>query len=330
VALADDLLATYQAEVATLQEELQEVFNAARQEFRETRDPSIWMDLGEAMEPFRERKERLNQAFLDDVRLVLTPAQDENWDDAMRMRRRMRTMNDGLLSGESVDLVATVQGLDLPEDTEETVRPVLRQYEIELDRALVERNKKYEEGQAEGMRLWREQNFEEIERLFDDARDAAVAVRDINRRFARQIGSMLEGESADAFQREFRERSFPTVYRETYAKRAMNTVEQFEDLTPDQQTEMEQIRASFAREFAALASKQETAIEEREMTRTARDMFGWGRRGGGGGGGEMGELREERRELEERTVERIRRVLNEDQASRLPERPSRDWRRRDA
>jgi len=325
-AVAEDLLVTYQREVEELREEIQAVAEAARAEWEETRDRSIWFDFRDAMEPFEQRKERLNEAFLDDLRLVLTPEQDERWEEAMHMRRRMRTLDDdGLVSGENVDLVETVRSIDLPEETRQTVRPVLRQYASDLDRVLVKRNETYEESQEQGLQLFREGNFDEIEKLFDEARESAIAVRDVNRRYARQIQTMLEAEQAERFEREFKERSFPNVYRETQGQTALNTVAQFEDLTSDQQTQIEQIRASYERELEAINAKHEEAIEERELNRSARDMFGrgrWDRRGDD----ELGELRAERRELDERVIDRVRRVLTDAQAQRLPERPSTDWR----
>jgi hypothetical protein len=325
--LASQLLQGYLAEMTRLGENVRAMMDGARAEFRETRDPRVWQDLMEAMGPFEEEKRTITQRFMEDLRLILEPEQDDKWDDVERFHRRYTSFSDdALLSGENVDLIAAVGDMDLPADQMAAVEPILEQYALEIDRALRERNKVYEESMEGAMQLWRDQDFEEMQKRFDNSRDAAETVRDVNRRFAREVETTLEREFASEWSREFKARSFPRVYRATPTVEAFETALAFDDLTPEQREEISAMRDAYRARVGSVNDEIAGAIEESEMSRSIMSFFGRGRNNDSN---EVREARDEKRELERQTQDRLRALLTEDQRDRLPDRESnRDWRDR--
>lgn len=324
---AAELLQGYMAEVTTLGDDVRAIMDGARQEFRETRDPSVWQDLMSAMEPIQERKDEMTERFLEDLRLILEPEQDERWPEVERYHRRYASFSqNGLLSGETVDVIEAVRDLELPEGQMATITPILDQYALELDRALIQRDKVYKESMEGAMDLWRNQEFDEMEKRYDRARDEATKVRDINRRFARQVQIALDDQQAREWEREFKERSFPRVYRPTPTSAALTAAIAFDDLTPEQLDQVEAMRTDYSKRAGIMNDEIAQAIEEGEMNRGVQAMFGRGR---GGESEEIRDAREKRRELDEEFMSKLRATLTDEQAAKLPEREdNRDWRER--
>jgi hypothetical protein len=224
-----------------------------------------------------------------------------------------------------------VRTLDLPAESAQKVDPLLSQYAVEVDRALIERNKAYEEGLSRGRALFFERNFDEMEKLFEKSRDAAVKVRDVNQRYARQILNTLDTEQAAKLQREIDKRSFPQVYRETYAQKAFDAAAGIEGLSAAQKTQVADLKSAFERDLDAANRKLADAIAESEMNRTVRSMFGRGPRGRGRGGDDESDsvraAREAKQDLSSRMLDRLRDTLGPDLASKLPEREGvENWR----
>jgi hypothetical protein len=90
-------------------------------------------------------------------------------------------------------------------------------------------------------------------------------------------------------------------------------------LDENQRASVRAIADGYARDLAAANKEMAAAIEEREKTADARQLFR-GRGGRGGRGEGMDELYESRRSLEESTLESLRKVLTPEQFATMPER----------
>lgn len=321
---AKDLLQGYQGEFQTVSGEFRKKMEAARDEMRQNGDPSMWRELMPVMEEYQAKLTKLESTFIEDFKLTLNEDQVAKWDAFERLRRRDTTLDQGgLVSGETVDLFAVVQDAKVPADAMPAVQPLLDQYEIELDRALVERNAIYEQVMRRGMEMWQNQDMNGIQEGFQKARDAAVKLRDVNRRFARQIeGALPEGEARTTFANLFKEKSFPRVYGDSYVVNTLKSAEGLEDVQSAQKEQLAEIRTSYERESAVVNDKLAKAIEENELNRSAMSMMGMG-----GGSEEVRTLREERRTLDNGYYDKILAVLTEEQRKQMPERPANDWRR---
>ncbi len=322
---AEGLLEAYMADFQSLREEYRRIVDAARDEFRETRDRKVWEDLQEVSGVYEGRRKQLDEQFLNDFKLVLTAEQAAEWGDVERFRRRFYTLGQGgLVSGETVDLTRIVTDLTLTEEQRESVAPILDRYTEALDRVLVERNELYEQGTSDAMRLWQEQRFDEMQRRFEEARDAATRLRDINRQYARQMEASLGQDAGARFEREFLKRSFPDIYTDSAGMRALDMTLLMEDLTEDQAQRVSDLQTQFMRQVEQSNAQLQTLTEQSEENRSVRDMFGMGRNQGSD---ELRDARRAREQLDRTVMDRLKSVLTPEQYSQLPGQERPDWRR---
>ncbi|MCA9310425.1 MAG: hypothetical protein KDA21_04415 [Phycisphaerales bacterium] len=321
--LADSMLDAMDTDWEKQRDEMRDIMRDAREEFQETRDFTVWEDLRPIMEEFGKKREAMEASFLSDLKLLLDEDQTEEWPRVERMLLRQRSLRDGLLSGEAVDLVEISNDLELESDSKEALRPVLDQYEVEMHRALEHRNEVFEDGMSQGMSLFQNQDFETIDKLFAKATEASERVRDTNARYARQMIQLLpEGDQA-AFEERYQRESFPRVYRDAWVVSAVESAETFDDLTVDQRERVTEMRTAYERDARPLNERWAEAIRESESKRTFQDMFGGGR-----DSESTREAREARQSLDQRYEEQLKSILTEDQVSRLPEQDRRDFRER--
>jgi hypothetical protein len=293
-----------------------------REEARQARDPEMWRRMGEEMESLRVLQQDTERAFMNDVKLMLTSEQLGEWPRLERARRRETTIGLGMMTGERVDVVTLVNELELPEEKLGALRPVLDRYEQELDSALVRRNEFYDRGREmmRGGGMMRggmdPAQMAEMEKLFNDGREASKRVRDTSARFGRQIESLLDGEYRERFSENFRRSAHPLAYRATRADRAVEVVGSMDDLDASQRSAVQAIIDQHTRQISTANQELARAIEQSEDSMTIRDMFGGG---GGMRNAAVREKTERKRELSDGTINRLRGVLTPEQQSRLDE-----------
>jgi hypothetical protein len=303
---------------------VQEQIDKAREQARDG-DNSGFMAMRDTMTKFREERATLEKTFLQDFQAVLTPEQQALWPKVERVRRRDTTINRGLMAGERVNLFEIVEESKLPSDVMTQVTPILDQYEVDLDRVLIERNKVQEEGIATFTRggfgrQGEPPDMEKMQKAFNEGREASVKVRDTNRRYAKQIEGVLPEERKAAFDAAVKEASFPDVYRPSQVTRQITSVSGFADITADQKQQLSDLKEQYARESSPLADKLATAQEEQQMKMSAQDMMQMFR---GEQEGPVADLRRQRRELDRAFGEKLKAILTPEQVERLPQQDDR-------
>ena len=337
--LVRDLFDGYQQEFRAAATGIREKMEAAREQARAQREAggeragggqggAAFSEIRDTMTQFRTQRDKMEQGFFADVQAVLTPEQTALWPKVERTRRRERTMQRGLMSGERMDVMRLVDEASVTGETRATIAPLLEQYEMDLDRALVERNKVYDDGLGEAMANFRgpedAQNPEALaraQRLMTAARDASVRVRDTNRRYARQVMEALPAEQRPAFERAIKQASFPGVYRATRTSRELTAAAGFADVDATQRQAITELTTSYNRQLEVLNDQLATATEQNEMSMTVERLVRRFGRGGGGGGDDdpAADLREKRRELDRTTTDGLRKLLTTEQVERLPQ-----------
>lgn len=332
------LLEGMQTEWDAIARKTRDEVDAIREEFQGDRDPAVFAErMPEIMRRQREARARLEQSFMADFKALLTDAQQADWPLVERAHRRESTITQGRFSGESVDLVRLVESLNLPEPASAAVRPILSQYEADLDRALIERNDLVDRAMqrvaaAGPGAIERAMQDEEFKALREKARKARLNVRDINNRYARQIASTLPPDQAAKFDQEFIRRSFPQVFRDRFAADSLAAAAALSDLTPEQRKAIEAMREAYSLELDRANRAWIDAVRKFEETDEGysaalaggfnfRMRFGEGR--DDDGDNPVARARRDRRELDRKTLENLRGVLNDDQRSRLPQRRER-------
>lgn len=321
--LVQELFEGFQQQFRTEAEVAREKMDGMRERAREQRDPAAFREMRTVMQSFMQKRTALEKQFFEDVRSTLTPEQDALWPRFERLRRREETLRRGRMSGERVDLVALVENAKLPPETLAQLTPMLEQYEAELDRELIQRNKVYEDsmnrlgdGRGDGNL---EQMGEQLQKMLDEARTASVRVRDVNRRYARQVEAALSEDRRATFAKSVREASYPDIWRKTQTTRQFEAAMGFADLTADQKAAIETIRARYDRDAAAANERMEVAQTDMEEKISVQQMFRRGRGGQGEENSPLNDVRRERRDLERTTGEALKKILTPEQQARLPQ-----------
>lgn len=322
------LLEAMQQEFGAAAQEARQQMDDLRAKMRESREPSIAIEkIPAVMSSMRERRAALDEAFMADLRLLLDGPQAELWPTLERMRRRESELNNGMLSGESVDLVRLVSDLNATPEQKAGAMSILDQYELDIDRALQARREKLDRVQARvGTNIANIEALaqdEEFRKLREDVHDARMQVRNTNRRYARQLAAALPPAVAAELGAEFQEASFPQVYRDSFADRSVDAAEGFEDLTPEQRAALEALRAQMAAELASARERLAAAIDKADEQGGAL-AFGMGgmrmdiRTSDDGGADPASEARAAKDQVEQKYLESLRNLLSDTQRDRLP------------
>lgn len=316
--LFDGYMEQFQAESGVARDKSRRLMEEAR----DFQDFSKWREIRDLRTGFSKRSQEMETAFFDDIQMLLDDTQMQRWPALERTRRRLDTIGRGLMSGERVDVIRLVEETELTEDQRSPIESILEQYAMDLDRELTKRNQVYDEAQNYFGSLEGRPDPTELQDLMDRGRAAAIRVRDINERYARQVASALPEEARAGFEDRVKRLSYPQVYRETRAQQTIAGALGLEDLTDDQRTQIEAIRDSYSRDLTASNDRMVRATREMEETMTVRDMFNRG----GGDRGPMGDLMRERRDLETSVLQRVRGLLTDAQVEQLPRRNEDDRR----
>lgn len=317
------LLESYQQSYRDKAQPVRDRMDKAREDFRETRDPSVWTDVRKETEKFRPVGEQLTQTFMNDLKSVLNEQQAAKFPSFERALRRNQTINRGLLSGERVDLVALLEKQEIPEQSRAEIAPLVEQYEIDLDRELQARTKLWEELMPKMGELM-PQMFggggapKELQDIMDKGRDAGMRVRDVNRRYARQISGLLPDPAKSKFDTEFERESYPMAFRDTRISRQLTAVAGFADLSAEQKTSITQLTDTFTKENESLTRQLIEATDKMESTVTADQLMTMFRPGGNDDS-PVGQVNRKRRDLNQSTQEKLEAILTPEQVKRLPQ-----------
>jgi hypothetical protein len=317
------LLESYQQSYRDKAQPVRDRMDKAREEFRETRDPSVWTEVRTETEKFRPVGEQLTQTFMNDMKSVLNEQQAAKFPSFERALRRNQTMNRGLMSGERVDLIALLEKQEIPEQTRAEIAPMLESYEIDLDRELQARTKLWEElmpkmGELMPQMFGGGGASKELQDIMDKGRDAGMRVRDVNRRYARQISGVLPEGVRGAFDTEFEKQSYPMAFRDTRISRQLTAVQGFADLSGEQKESIAQLGETFNKESESLTRQLIEATDKMESTVTADQLMTMFRPGGNDDS-PVGQINRKRRDLNRTTQEKLEAILTPEQVKRLPQ-----------
>lgn len=323
---AKELLASYTTEFEKASREQTEKMRRIADEFRETRDDEVWEQMGPISEKYTKRSAELEKSLLNDIKTLCDEKQLAQWPRVERTRRRDRTIDRGTVSGESVDLVRIVTGLELAAEARAALAAQLEAYEQDLDRVLEARNKIIDQQAASFTPGRGPMTFdvEKFQKQMADAREAGEKVREVNQRYARSIEGLLPETSKAEFSMQVKRASFPMVYRASRTERAFDAALKFDDLDTKQREAIASLRQSYEQDTASLNDKWAAAILDEE-----KDGAGGIALGGGGVmtmsfGDEdsdkpSAQARKARRDADKKAMQSLESLLTDAQKERLPQ-----------
>jgi hypothetical protein len=311
------LLEGYEEQVRKAQEDARTRRREAMEKFRESQDPAVWDTVRDSATADRDARKKLDTQLLTDLSAVMTAEQAAKWPSAERALKRGQSLRRGLLSAERADIMELVQESELPEQTLKELEPVLSQYELDIERQLAERDRLMEAaGMDQMFRMRMSGDNEGLEKFLAERRDAATKVRDINKRYARQIQDALPEDAKPAFAQRFKEESYPDIYRRTQGHRAIDAAWSMSDLSDEQKLKIDDIRNTFTGAADKANATLQTHRDRMEADLTPARLAQEGMRALEDE--DMRSAMRARRELDQGVLAQLKDVLTPEQFEKLP------------
>ncbi|MFG0293920.1 MAG: hypothetical protein ACF8MJ_12315 [Phycisphaerales bacterium JB050] len=270
----------------------------------------------EAMERFRavakearEKAAEMEKLFYEDVQLVLTPEQREQWTSFEKSRDRSRALR-GV--GGAVDVGRVFQsfvekhGAGLDQDALAGAQALAERFGSEIDRQIVERQKLLEQGRPQP---GGEGGFdrEAMREMFEKRREVDEKIAEVSTRYADSIERALPLENREAFRFEINRSSLGGMMRRGSIVERLETAIASDAIDDAQRAQLREIEADMHKQYNALAKEM---ADQRQQARDQRGQEGGrGRdrqRGGDNGGND---LRQRMQDIEDELSTRMRAVL---------------------
>ncbi len=274
------------------------------------------------LSPFVEQAEQWHEQrleFLENVRAILSEPQMALWDEFLRALRRDKELPAGSLMGERVDLLVIARIADLPPAIRATVEPVLREYELALDAALVAREQVDLRNQGRLMRSMASPGDDAL-RMLRERIDASVGVRDVNVGYAARIRDSLPVEHADRFVDLYRAEAFPSIARPTAAGRIFEAALELETISEETRGAIDALHQAYRAELDPLvAGMIQVQLEsEPEVERSKAEQFVNRTNAPTPFSLELNEARRQRTDLDRSYMKELQGLLNRSQFLSLP------------
>ena len=286
-----------------------------------TRDWEAMMKpMGQIALGFMNTMERLEKSFFDDLRaLAIGPEQEAAFARVERARRReqaiaMESMS--MVSGATLDLHDIARTIEVSGNA--SVAEALLAYEAEIDpinRRMIDRAMEFSRSQMRQMQEgfnWDEASMTRMQEAMKEMRDLGTQGKAVNARFARQVMQILPADAQGKWDREVKQRTWPTVYRPSKAERQIESALKLEDLTAAQREGLNAVAESYRRESTPINERWAKTIDD-QQSKDEQSWWGWGADTSG-----TDAIAKEREALDDRFVERVRALLTPDQIARMP------------
>lgn len=332
------------------QESSDESRQKMRDAFQEMRDSGDWQSAASTGIKFardwQRQSQALEQSFFNDVKSVLTKDQLAQWPQYERNWRRRNLLRTGgqpgALAGENIDLYQIVDQVELADDEQLAVDPVLEAYASELDPALITRDRAMTDMTAATTSLMDgKMTTEELESKFKNLQRTHVQIRDMNDRYVQLLVAHLSPEKGAALQKEYLQLGYRGIYSPTRADSYLESVRKNGDLNDAQLQAIDAIEQDFQGQTSAINHQLADLQKKRELddqqqifqrlTQMAQGGFGPGQRGGGranfggGPGGAAGgapdpraQLMQQKNDLVESTLTSVAALLSPEQLAAVP------------
>lgn len=321
----------YAGELASSGAEVREVVREAVERAEVMQDAALLDPAQRRIGEWEKQAEGIKKKFLEDLKSLLTKDQEARWPQVERELRRYKAIGAGRLAGESIDLTRLADEVYPEVWTNLEALEVLEQYAEAIDRAMVARDKLSEEkgGTAWGDLI--EKDPRAAETVFKDILRARQQVRDINRRFERQLEGVIAPELASRLRSKFFELSFAQICEPTRSEKFVSTACEAQGLTGDQRAKLLEIKSEYLRARDQWRSRAAAAYEAQESEELPRRLLealgrippnptgGWTARSPLPADHPLMKLRRERFEMDIAARKRAGAVLSPEQARTLTE-----------
>jgi hypothetical protein len=202
---------------------------------------------------WEKHSEEMKKSFLGDLKSLLSREQEARWPIVERELRRLKTIGNGRLAGESLDLNRLAEDA-LGEPPTGELAELLNRYCEEIDHALKSR---------EDFLSARHKEFSDAEtsdpqaalKIWNEAQRIRGGVRDINDRYARLIAEKLPGTKASTFKNQCFDQSYRALVAPTRADEYLKDAGELQTMTESQRSQFNAIKAKYDSDRRALLAR---------------------------------------------------------------------------
>lgn len=274
------------------------------------------------VDEWRKKKASLASRLVLDLQAQLSPAQKERWPAFDRKLRRIKTLKDGVLTGENMDLFFVLSQMDLTKQEQEKIQPVLDRYEIALDAALQARNDYIASSQQELSEAIRGQDVETAKRIVEEQVNHRLTVRNTTESALAELMAALPEETAARLRRNSLEQAYGQVFRPTQMERIFEQVLDIEDLSAETMQAVKDLQNRYDMELAQINERLVDLIRQQDGVKAVERVERLVHRVGG----QTVAVREDpvrdefrsRDELDKKYIRELRAILTPAQFSSLP------------
>jgi hypothetical protein len=245
-----------------------------------------------------------------------------------RELRRLKTVPDGRIAGESVDLIRMVAELPGGSRDSAATAELLDRYSQDLDRALVARAATLEANSKDFHEVIKT-DPKRARQMFETAYRARAAVRDVNDRYVRQIAEELPADVREKFKAEVFNKSYPALVRPTRGEKYIRAAGELASLTAEQKGPIKEVIKRYDTDRWALLMRAAEAARSAEPDQLPRELSqalglsppddrGW-QPHGLPPDSEAAKLKRERWDLDKSARGKIDALLTADQRAALPD-----------
>lgn len=279
---------------------------------------------------WRETKSRLRKSMVEGMQAALKDSQRAKWPGFERYLAREKTLPQGTISGEQVNLFIVLDEAGLSKDTFKALTPLMDQYELELDEALRARNDFLAANEGKFLEAAAAGDAEAARRFVQRSMTMREKVRDVNDRYREAIMSQLPEADAGRVRTAALAAAYERFYRPTQVQRAFEAIAEMEDLDASVRDSLNALEGQYASELTSVNDRLVQATRKQEPTQQVEEVvrmvgmlsgdvsFASMMRPGQREEGEVGELMDKRRDMNDTYMERIRKLLTAEQIELLP------------
>jgi len=195
-------------------------------------------------------KRKLHDRFVENVQAILSDEQVARWPKLEWAMRREKELPRGVLSGESLDLVAIARASEVPPEVMKASATDITAYEVAIDGALADRARQMAESQerikAALVSNDNSAGLREIELIVAKR----VVLRDLQEKYIPILATAFGPQYGPAFRDRALREAFPTVYRPSSMIPYFAAARELPGLSPDQTTQLNALEAEYSKWYA--------------------------------------------------------------------------------
>ncbi|MFO0827044.1 MAG: hypothetical protein U0572_02755 [Phycisphaerales bacterium] len=329
--IVENLLDDYKVSFDSGVEEVRTRMNSMKDTVSKVSADEVLKQIMAPIDEWSKRKLQLRAEFLDNVKSQLSEQQAERWVKLERALRREKTLDQGEIQGESVNLVLLIKELQLSPEALQEMQPSVDEFEARLDEALANRSRRIDSQKSKVADAMQSNDSKAGVAAMESIMEARVAVRSVQDAGRDALTDALRkaaGEKpATDFERLALERGYPKVYRIDPIIPLFATAKGIEDLTDDQKSSLDALEAQYMTEQPVENKKLADVYRQEEPREPRRRVDQMAARLAGDAGAHqarsteseaLAAARKEREDFYDRYRKAIMDILNLDQKRRMP------------